>query len=96
MSSAQIVRVIAHQTNVQVLCADERGLVSVYFDPDPFASFCKLVKRSGLKLPGLPIEFDRESVHVSALGKTCKIYSSPRNSLKTFFTRVFSISRKSL
>jgi len=85
MQSAQIVRIIAHETNVQVLCSDEQGLISVYFDQAPFISFYKLIKKSKLKISGLRIEFNHDWVHISALGKTCRTRLIRRNPLKILF-----------
>ncbi len=68
MRSASIVRFINHGTNIQLLCTDERGLLSIYLSPETFASFNKKIHRSGLKLAGLLIKFDRFVLGVPALG----------------------------
>ena len=70
MQTAKVVRVIDHGTIVQLLCADERGLLSVYFDHKPFGLFYKAIQKAGLKLKGLQIKYDRDMVLVPALGKT--------------------------
>jgi hypothetical protein len=95
MQTGKVIRVIYHEQNVQVLCADERGLLSVYFEQTPFISFYKLVRKAGLKLAGLQIEFNREMVRVPALGKTYRVSSMPRKHLqhiyghlKTFLKRL--------
>ena len=62
MRAAQVVRFIDQGNNVQVLCADNGGLLSVYFEHLPFISFYRLIRKAGLKLAGLQIEFNRESV----------------------------------
>lgn len=85
MQAGKVVRVIDHGTSVQVLCADERGLLSIYFEHKPFSLFYNLIRKAGLKLDGLQIEFNRDMVHVPALGKTCRICSIPRKTLKTLF-----------
>lgn len=66
----KVARVIDHGTIVQLLCADERGLLSVYFDPKLFGLFCKTIQKAGLTLKGLEIRYDGDVVHVPALGKT--------------------------
>jgi hypothetical protein len=68
MQTAKIVKAIDLGVNVQLLCADDRGLRSVYFKPKPYKSFLKTIQRSGLKLNGLQINFDREAVLVPFLG----------------------------
>jgi hypothetical protein len=69
MQAAKVVRVIDHGTIVQLLCSDERGLLSVYFDIKPFDLFQKIVKKAGLSLNGLEIEFNMEMVSVTSMGK---------------------------
>lgn len=70
MQTAKVVRAIDHGTFIQLLCADDRGLLSVYFDHKPFGLFCKTIQKAGLKLKGLRIKYDRNIVRVPALGKT--------------------------
>jgi hypothetical protein len=72
MQAAKVVRVIDHGTIIQLLCSDERGLLSVYFDNKPFSIFQKIVKKAGLSLNGLEIEFNMEMVSVTSKGKTLK------------------------
>ena len=86
MQEGKVVRIITHRSNVQVLCADERGLLSVYFDQGPIISFYKLIKKAGLKLAGLQIEFSREEVRIPAIGKTGKICSTRRKTLSSLFS----------
>jgi hypothetical protein len=86
MQEAKVVRAIAHTTNVQVLCTDERGLLSVYFEPKPFVSFYKMVKNAGLKFAGLQIEFNREMVRIPSIGKTGKVCFTRRKTLRTLFS----------
>ena len=86
MQEGKVVRIITHPSNVQVLCADERGLLSVYFDQVPFISFYKLIKKAGLKLAGLQIEFNREEVRIPAIGKTGKICSTRQKTLSSLFS----------
>jgi hypothetical protein len=85
MREAKVVRAIAHGTNVQVLCTDERGLLSVYFEHKPFVSFYKLIKNAGLKFTGLQIEFNREIVRIPSIGKTGKVCLTRRKTLRTLF-----------
>lgn len=86
MQEGKVVRIITHRSNVQVLCADERGLLSVYFDQAPFISFYKLIKKAGLKLAGLQIEFNREMVRIPSIGKTGKICSTRQKTLSSLFS----------
>jgi hypothetical protein len=69
MQTAKIVKILDNGSNIQVLCADERGLLSVYFEHRFFRSFSKAIKRAGLTLNGLLINFDKTRVGVPALGK---------------------------
>ena len=70
MQTARVVRAIDHGTVIQLLCADELGLISVYLDHEPFDLLCKTIQKMGLKLEGLQIRYDRHKIHVLALGKT--------------------------
>ncbi len=70
MQTAKIVRATDHGTIVQLLCADDLGLLSVYFEHKPFSLLCKAIQKAGLELEGLQIRCDRDRVHVLALGKT--------------------------
>jgi hypothetical protein len=75
MQTGQIVRIFYQGAQVQIFCADERGLFSVYFELKPFYSFVKAIKSAKLKLNGLLIHFDRDTVSVPALNKA-KEYST--------------------
>jgi hypothetical protein len=86
MQEGKIVRVIDHTTNVQVICTDERGLLSVYFEHKPFVSFYKLIQNAGLKLAGLQIEFDREMVYIPSIGKAARVCSTKRKTLRALFS----------
>ncbi len=68
MKTGKIVKIFNNINNIQVMCADDRGLLSVYFDRDHFLSFHKAIRKTGLKLNGLLINFDRHTVNVPALG----------------------------
>ena len=70
MQTAQIVRATDHGPIVQVLCADDRGLLSVYFEHKPFSLLYKALRKAGLNLEGLQIRYDRNRVYVLALDKT--------------------------
>ncbi len=85
MQTATVVRIITHTNNVQLLCSDDRGLLSVYFEQMPFISFYRLIKKAGLKLAGLKIEFNHDMVWVPAIGKTCEVSASRRRSLWSLF-----------
>ena len=74
MHTAKVVKVINHGTNVQLLCSDERGLLSVYFEYKPFSLFIRSLQKAGLKLNSLLIDFNQDIVRVPALGK-CSDYS---------------------
>ena len=69
MRNGKIVRIFDHGIIIQVLCADERGLLSVYLEREPFNSFYRATKRAGLKLKGLCVNFDKDLLSVPALGK---------------------------
>ena len=66
---AELVRILHHGNNVQLLCKDTWGLVSVYLEPDTFDSFKDVVQRAGLKMKGLKIEFDSDVVRVTGKRK---------------------------
>ncbi len=68
MKTGKIVKIFNNVNNIQVMCADEGGLLSVYFGCDQFLSFQKAIKKAGLKLNGLLINFDRYTVNVPAMG----------------------------
>jgi len=86
MQEGKIARVIAHKTNVQVLCTDERGLLSVYFEPKPYISFYKRIKNAGLKFAGLQIEFNHEIVRIPSIGKSGLVCLTKRKIFKTLFS----------
>ena len=69
MHAAKIIRFFNHSNNVQLLCEDERGLLSVYFKHEHFGRFFRALHKAGLKLNGLPIKFNHEVVRIPALGK---------------------------
>jgi hypothetical protein len=50
---------------VQILCADDHGLLSVYMDYQPFCRFTRILCESGMKMKGTIIEFNREQVRVA-------------------------------
>jgi hypothetical protein len=68
MQTGKIIRIFDLGNKIQILCTDERGLLSVYFERKPFNSFFKAVKKAGLKLNGLLISFNRDYIQVPALG----------------------------
>jgi hypothetical protein len=70
IQTAQIVQTTSQGSIVQLLCADSRGLLSVYLEDKPFNLLCKATKKAGLDLKGLLIGYDRKRVYVPALGKT--------------------------
>lgn len=86
LQSAKVVRAIHNGTNIQLLCSDERGLLSVYFEPAPFTSFYKLLRRSHLKLADLPVEFNREIIRVPSIDKTCHVYVTQSKNIKQGFS----------
>ena len=69
MRTGNIIRIFKHGNNVQVMCSDDRGLLSVYFEHGHFISFCRVIKEAGLKLNGLLIKFDRDIIKVPVLGR---------------------------
>ncbi len=66
MRLGTIVRIIDHGTNVQLMCADERGLLSVYLEIKRFGHLARAVKKAGLELLGLQIKFNRDTVLIPA------------------------------
>jgi hypothetical protein len=70
LQMAKIVQTINQGSIVQLLCADDFGLLSVYLDQKPFSLLSRAIQKAGLNLKGLQIEYDRGRVHVPALGKT--------------------------
>jgi hypothetical protein len=66
---AVVVKILNHGNNVQLLCKDAWGLLSVYLEPDTYALFKDVVHQAGLKIKGLKIEYDREVVRVTGKGK---------------------------
>jgi hypothetical protein len=68
MQTGHIIRILDYGPKIQILCADERGLLSVYFEPEPFKRFFRAIQRAGLKLSGLLIHFNRDAITIPALG----------------------------
>ncbi len=68
MQTAKIIRIFNLGAKVQILCADERGILSIYFEQKPFYLFARAIKRARLKLNGLLINFNRDVISVPALG----------------------------
>jgi len=64
MQTAKVVKSFNNGSNVQLLCADDNGLLSVYFQHKPYASFIMALQKAGLKLDGLLIRFNRYVVSV--------------------------------
>jgi hypothetical protein len=85
MRTGKVIRFIDLGSNVQLLCADKAGLLSVYFEHMPFISFYRMIRKAGLKLAGLQIEFNRTMVHVPALDRTCEVCSTPRKTRRNLF-----------
>ena len=77
MRAAMVVRFIDQGHNVQVLCADDGGLLSVYFEHLSFISFYRLIRKAGLKMAGLKIEIGRDMVRIPQIGRTCQVCSAP-------------------
>jgi hypothetical protein len=46
------------------MCADENGLLSVYFEQETFSQLYRDIQKAGLKLKDLPIQYDRRSVRI--------------------------------
>jgi hypothetical protein len=72
LQTGKVVSVMNHGTIVQLLCSDDRGLLSVYFDLKPFEIFQSIVKKAGLSLKGLEIKFNMEMVNITIDGKTVR------------------------
>jgi hypothetical protein len=64
LRTAKVVKAIDHGCNVQLLCADEWGLVSVYLDHKPFSLLKRVLKRAGVELGGASVAFDREIIQL--------------------------------
>jgi hypothetical protein len=71
MQAGKIVKIIDCGTKMQVLCTDERGLLSVYFENSLFNSFYQTIRKAGLNPEGLQIVFDRNIVQIPSLRKQC-------------------------
>jgi len=69
METGKIVRVFNNGYNVQVMCTDDRRLLSIYFENGRFRLFDKIIRTAGLKLNGLQINFDHDTVRVPSLSK---------------------------
>jgi len=67
MQTGKIVRIFDHGAQMQILCADERGLLSAYCERKSLSSLIKTIRRAGLKLNGLLINFDKDVIQVPAL-----------------------------
>jgi hypothetical protein len=78
LHAGKVVKVMDHGTIVQLLCADDRGLLSVYFEIKPFELFQNMVKKAGLSLKGLEIEFNSEIVNITRNGKTIRTCQTRR------------------
>ena len=61
---ALFIKAIDHGANVQLLCSDERGLLSVYLDRKPFKLFEKALNHTLKKPGGTMIWFDQEIVQL--------------------------------
>jgi hypothetical protein len=72
LQTGKVVREMDHGTMVQLLCSDDRGLLSVYFDTKSFEIFQNIVKKAGLSLKGLEIKFNMEIVNIMVDGKTVR------------------------
>ena len=67
---AKVIRATDLGATVQLLCADDGGLSSVYLEHKPFSLFYEAIHKAGLELNGLQIQYDRDRVHVPSLDKT--------------------------
>lgn len=72
LHTGKVVKVMNHGKIVQLLCSDDRGLLSVYFDIKPFEIFQNVVKKAGLSIKNLEIEFNAEMVNITLKGKTLR------------------------
>ncbi len=68
MQSGEIVKIFDHGNQVQILCLDDRGLLSIFLEHKQFYSLLRVIKRTGLKVNGLLIKFDKDVNKVPALG----------------------------
>ncbi|MDD5701813.1 MAG: hypothetical protein PHU23_07150 [Dehalococcoidales bacterium] len=74
LRSARVIRFLNNGSYIQLLCSDERGLLSVYFEPEKFGRFYKKLCKAGLALSGLLIRFNRYLVNVPSLGNGRHIF----------------------
>ena len=78
---ARVIRPTDLGGTVQLLCEDEGGLLSVYFETGQFENFLSYLYKSGLELGGLLIQFDRERVFVPQRGKVFNRQPARRKAL---------------
>jgi hypothetical protein len=69
LQTARVIRPIDNGCQVQLLCSDDFGLLSVYFDPGQFEVFLNYLYKANLDLGGLLIAFDRDRVLIPQRGK---------------------------
>jgi hypothetical protein len=69
LQTVHIIRPIDNGSRVQLLCSDDRGLLSVYFDPGQFEIFLTYLYKANLELGGLLIQFDKDRVLVPQSGR---------------------------
>jgi len=74
MRSATIVRLFDQGTHIQLLCSDERGLLSVYLELKTFQALYKKINKAGINLAGLLIRFNRYLMNVPALGNASTLF----------------------
>ena len=66
---ASVIRPIDHGDFVQLLCSDERGLLSVYFEIAQFEVFINYLYKANMEVGGLLIKFDHDHVLICQSGK---------------------------
>ncbi len=62
LQTARVIRPIDHGDFVQLLCSDERGLLSVYFEIAQFEVFLNYLYKANMEVGGLQIKFDHDRV----------------------------------
>jgi len=77
---AKVIKAVDHGNNVQLLCTDDRGLLSVYLNQKLFGEFNKMFSQTGSPLKGTIIGFDRDNIRVTSSGKCFSRKAKPSSS----------------
>ncbi len=69
LRTAHVIRPVDLGRTVQLLCSDDGGLLSVYFETGQFEVFLTYIYKADLELGGLLIQFDGDRVLIPQSGK---------------------------